>query len=394
MTWMRRSTSGLSFATPTPRDVLRFAIAAFALCIPCAAVATAQTPTFDGVVYAQHGTNELKLDIHLPTTGTAPYPAVFWIHGGSWRTGSRVGIGVSAGLLERGIAVVSVDYRLTQSGWEGVDLLWPAQIHDVKGAVRFIRANAATYSIDPNRLGAWGPSSGAHLATILAMTANDPFLEGDTGGNLSFSSHVSCAVDYYGPTNLMRLALDVTDPPGADGDHDAPWAGEAQLIGWDQPGQGIGDVRANEDNPNAPYPELVAAVVSASPVTYPSADDPPLFIAHGTDDSAYPILQSEALAQACAAAGMVYEYHAVPGAGHGSLGGVTNRAAWDFVVSHLRDPCPSDLDQSGLVDFQDLNLVLLHWGTSHATSDINGDGGVDFDDLIELLAAWSAGCSP
>lgn len=347
---------------------------------------------FEGVVYAQVGTHQLLLDVHLPTTGEAPHPAVFWIHGGSWRTGSRVGIGPASGLLERGIAVVSVDYRLTQSGWTDVPVLWPAQIHDVKGAVRFIRANASTYSIDPNRLGAWGPSAGAQLATLLALSANDPELEGDTGGNLEQSSHVSCAVDYYGPTNLMRLALDVVDPPGSDGDHDAPHAGEAQLIGWDQPGQGIGDLRANEDNPNAPYPELVAQIESASPIYYPSPDDPPLFIAHGEDDISYPIAQSANLAQACAAAGMPFEYHAVPDAGHGNLGGVTNRAAWDFLESHLSDPCPGDLDGNGEIDFLDLNSVLINWGTSHATSDVNGDGAVDFDDLIVVLSTWSAGC--
>jgi acetyl esterase/lipase len=132
-------------------------------------IAAAQTcQSVPGVVYGSYvdaagQTQKLLLDMLLPTGATSPARVVVWVHGGGWRSGSRAPIPTrAANLCPRGCAVVSIDYRLT-----GV-ARWPAQIHDVRAAVRWLRAHAAQYNLDPTRVAAWGNSSGGHLAAVLA----------------------------------------------------------------------------------------------------------------------------------------------------------------------------------------------------------------------------------
>lgn len=127
-------------------------------------------PTIPNISYANLGGKDIFLDMYLPTTGTGPYPCVLWIHGGDWMDRSRYPIPIRAwDLLDYEIAVASVDYRLTDEGGQygAHPVTFPAQIEDVKGAVRFLRANAATYNIDPTRIGSWGSSAGGHLSALL-----------------------------------------------------------------------------------------------------------------------------------------------------------------------------------------------------------------------------------
>ncbi len=242
----------------------------------------------------------------------------------------------AAGLLSRGIAVASVEYRLTsQAGQFGIfPVTFPAQIEDVKGAVRFLRANAAKYRLDPARLGSWGASAGGHLSALLATSGGIAALEGSTGGNLGFSSAVQAAADYFGPTDLLNLNPDVTFPPGSTIDHDAPGSPGSHLIGFDQPGEGLGVLRGNPSNDPTPFPFFVKLVNAANPITWVDATDPPIHIAHGTDDTLVARRQSTRLAAALHAAGVSYQHNRVIGAGHG-LGGPNDTAVHLFFVQNF-----------------------------------------------------------
>ena len=295
------------------------------------------TPAFPNVPYANLGGTDLRLDVYVPTTGSAPFPCVVWIHGGGWANGSRFPIPAgAAGLLARGIAVASVDYRLTtQAGQFGAfPVTFPAQIEDVKGAVRFLRANAATYGLDPARFGSWGSSAGGHLSALLATSGGVAELEGSTGGNLGSSSAVQAAADYFGPIDFWNMNPDVTTPPGSSIDHDAALSPESRLIGFDQPGQGIGVLRANQSNPNPPFPFFVNLVNQANPITWVDASDPPMHVAHGSGDVAVPRMQGKRLATALRAAGVPYAHNLAIGAGHG-LGGPNDTAVHLFFVQEF-----------------------------------------------------------
>ncbi len=154
--------------------------------------------TVDGV--------DLKLDLARPGKGKGPYPALVFIHGGGWRSGGRWNntsyIREAAG---RGYVAVTVDYRLTSvSDGPKAKYPFPAQIHDVKCAVRWLRANAEKYNVDPARIGAYGYSAGGHLALLLGLTDSSDGLEGNCG-NLNFSSKVQAVVSRSGSTDLLGL---------------------------------------------------------------------------------------------------------------------------------------------------------------------------------------------
>jgi len=156
------------------------------------------------VVYAS-GHALRVLDVFLPRGGTAPFPVVFYCHGGGWQGGTK---GFGAGeapltVLDHGWALVSADYRLSQ------DAAWPAQIHDVKAALRFLRANAARYHIDPTRICAWGSSAGAYLANILAFTPGVAALRDASLGHASVDEGVAGLISWFSPTSF----------PDEDGDY-------------------------------------------------------------------------------------------------------------------------------------------------------------------------------
>jgi acetyl esterase/lipase len=305
----------------------------------------AQTPTFPDVTYATVGPSALKLDLYIPSTGTAPYPTLIYIHGGGWQGGSKFPIpGLASFALQHGFAVAAVDYRLTSQAAQFApeSVTFPAQIFDVKGAVRRLRANAATYALNPTKFAAFGTSAGGHLTALLATSGGVAALEGDVGGNLAFPSRVGAGVDYFGPTDLLQIDDDVETPPGSGIDHDAENSPESKLLGWFGTGQGVGDIKLHLTDPTPPYPALVALANDANPITWVDASDPPLLIGHGTDDTSVPVNQSSRLSAALFAANVPHDFRAIPFGTHGNLGPAIDAVAFNFLVQRLFGTAPPD----------------------------------------------------
>jgi len=246
------------------------------------------------IVYARVGDRELLLDLYLPPKGPAQLPVIVWVHGGGWRSGSKGSAGRARPMLNRGYAVVDVGYRL--SG----EAIFPAQLEDCKAAVRWVRANAAKYSLDPDRIGAWGSSAGGHLVAFLG-TAGD-VREFDTKANSEYSSRVQAVCDWFGPTDFLQM--DKHSLEGSRLIHDAPDSPESLLVG--------GPIQ------NEPYRAIAR---KASPITYVTKDDPPFLIMHGDKDMSVPLHQSELLYDALKKVGVEATLHVVKGAGHGLRGG-------------------------------------------------------------------------
>jgi acetyl esterase/lipase len=241
------------------------------------------------VPYAATDNPRQRLDLYVPSAakGEKPLPLVVFIHGGAFRAGDkRTGWPMIARLVTSGEYVgASVGYRL--SG----EITWPAQIHDCKAAIRWLRANAKTYNIDPDRIGVIGTSAGGHLVAMLGTSGKVAELEGTLGAHPDVSSRVTCVVDEFGPADFLALYGGYNMSP------DNP---EAQLIG----------------GPLGGKPE---AARSASPITFVSADDPPFLVIHGTKDPAVNFNQSERFSEALKKAGVDVTFVRVLGAGHGNF---------------------------------------------------------------------------
>jgi acetyl esterase/lipase len=247
-----------------------------------------------GVPYAAlPGARPLELDLYLPAG--RPAPVVVFVHGGGWRLGSRHSAGPACSgtspfeaVARAGVAVASVDHRL--SG----EARWPAPLHDVKAAVRWLRSRAGELGVDPGRVYAWGESAGGHLAALLGLTADRPELEGDVGVT-GPSSAVGAVAAWYAPSDLPALAADLgTEPMAAD-------SREAQLLG-------------------APVPTVPDLAAEASPITYVSPGAPPFLLLHGRADRFIPCVQSERLRDALQGAGAPVEFTGYDGADHMWLG--------------------------------------------------------------------------
>ena len=266
------------------------------------------------------GERPLALELVVPA-GDGPHPLLIWIHGGGWRGGDHLNMpGFTESALDAGFAVASLDYRLTSEAglWGDAPVTWPAQLHDCKAGIRWLRANAGVQGLDPDRFVAWGHSAGGHLAAMIGTTADDPALEGEIGPHLGTSTRVAVAVTFSGPSNLLTMNDDVTVPPGSKIDHEAIDSPESRLIGSAVHGHSLGDIRDRIEEEQAPWPELVAAVRSASPVEQVDADDPVvIWIAHGARDRLVSLNQAVRLEQACLEHGVRHatDYHAQ--AGHG-----------------------------------------------------------------------------
>ena len=219
------------------------------------------------------GTNNPRqmLDLILPKENAAnPLPVVVFIHGGGWRNGQKGSGGRRVvPFVESGnFAGVSVGYRL--SG----EAKWPNQIHDCKAAIRWIRANAKKYNLDPDRIGVWGTSAGGHLVAMLGTSGDVAAMDGKIGPHTDVSSRVTGVADFYGPTNF--LTMNTTAIPEATLDHDAANSPESLLIG-----------SAIQESPEK--------VATANPITFVSPDNPPFLIVHGTMDPLLSFNQSELL---------------------------------------------------------------------------------------------------
>jgi acetyl esterase/lipase len=263
------------------------------------------TSTLD-LEYANVGGESLTLDLHLPE-GDGPFPVIVWLHTGAWVSGDTSG-GPAVRQASRGYAVASVEYRLAPK-WT-----FPAQIHDAKAAVRWLRANAARYKLDPERIGVFGASAGGHLAALLGTTADRPELEDLTMGNAAFSSSVKAVVDFYGPTDLLQLSAHAL--PCMPMNPDSPFAPTSLFIGC--------AIQDCKEKTNA-----------ASPIRYVSEDDAPFLILHGTADCLVPWQQSVLLHDALKRAGLQSSLHLLEGAAHG--GEEFDQLVWKQTVSDFLD---------------------------------------------------------
>ena len=267
------------------------------------------------LVYTTIGQRDLMLDLYLPAKeASRPLPVVMWIHGGGWRSGSKNNAGPARAMIEKGFAVVDVDYRL--SG----EAIFPAQIQDCKAAVRWVRANAKKYELNPDRIGAWGSSAGGHLVAMLGVSGDVNEFETDVHSD--YSSRVQAVCDWFGPTDLLKMNTQAV--PGATMNHDAPDSPESLLIG--------GPIQQEPFRTKA---------TKANPIIYVTADDSPILIVHGDNDLLVSHRQSEEFHQALTKAGVKSSLHIEPGAGHGLNGGKASRGdltkkSIEFLQSHLQ----------------------------------------------------------
>ena len=388
---------------------------AAALALSTTTFAQAQVaPTHNDVVYALLGPTDqpvgLTMDLYIPSTGTGPYPVIVRIHGGGWSGGTNQPIPALYGeLLNAGFAIASPRYRLTSQAaqWAPSSVTFPAQIHDIKAVVRWLRAHSNEFNLDPTRIGSCGESAGGHLSALLATSGGVRLfarngavvdMEGNVGGNLQWSSRVYAAADYYGPTDLLNMNLDVTTPPGSGIDHDAFNSPESRLIGWDDPGQGIGDIRANINNAAAPYPLLAALTIGASPITHVEPSDPPFFIAHGQQDTSVPIHQSERLRDSLQSAGVPAQFMVNPTGGHATFSEANDAIVAFFQERFLTNPTPicfGNADGNPVVNFDDIVAVLTFFnrpGGIDQPGDADGNGTVNFQDISAVLANWGNSC--
>lgn len=237
-----------------------------------------------------------QLDLYRPATSLAPLPTVVWIHGGGWQSGSRLQAEQARRLVCKGYAVASIDYRLSGTA------KFPAQIHDVKAAIRFLRANAAAYGLDATRFATFGSSAGGHLASLAATSAGIAALEDLSQGNASTSSAVQAAVAWYGPTDLGRMDAQLLAQGCAPGSasHGQATSAESKFLG----------CTVND-------PGCAATINAANPITYVGAATPPVYLLHGTTDCTVPNAQSDLLKAAIDAAGRCATKRNLVGAGHG-----------------------------------------------------------------------------
>jgi len=299
----------------------------------CPAWLPAQTqPTHAALTYATVGGRALQLDLYRPASLATPAPLVVWVHGGGWSGGSRFPAQSAVELNARGIAVASISYRLTSQAGQFGDqqVSFPAQIHDVKAAVRWLRANADTYGLHAGRIGAWGSSAGGHLVALLGTSGDVDLIEGAVGLADGHSSRVQAVVDYYGPTDIVQMV-----PDGGGAAHDAFNSPESTLLGFNAADEGIGVLRAQSANSANPYPLYRELARQLNPVTWVDAADPPFLIVHGTADPVVPIGQSRRLRNALQAAGRSVQMIEVAGGAHGGFPADVQRQAQDFLAAQL-----------------------------------------------------------
>lgn len=254
------------------------------------------------VEYGKAGEERLLMDIARPKSETGPHPAVVCIHGGGWREGDKIVYRQFIhSLAQKGFVAISVRYRFAPAHQ------FPAQLEDVKSAVRYLRANADHLEIDPDRIGATGGSAGGHLALLLGTTEESDELEGE--GNPGFSSAVQAVASLVGPTDLTA---------------EFPPAVQTMLS----------DLVGGKDR---------EALRRASPNTYLSSDDAPILLVYGTDDLLVPYSQATGMLAACEQANVSAELITIQGGGHGSGG---NPQEWaqaniriiEYFEKHLMGP--------------------------------------------------------
>jgi acetyl esterase/lipase len=255
------------------------------------------------IEYGRASGQAMLLDIYRPRQIVRKLPAIVWIFPGAWKMGSKDFCPI-AFMATQQVAIVSINYRLDSVA------PFPAQIYDCKGAIRWLRAHAAQYDLDPDHIGVFGASAGGHLAALLGTTGDNPAMEGNTGNNLHYSSRVQCVCAFYPPTDLNRL---VSNPKvRAD-----PRSDVAKLLGG-----------AVADN--------LAKANFASPIFYVDHNSAPFFLMHGGADTLVPPEQSEIFYAALKKAGVEAHLEIVPDKGHGIIAPpLVAQEIYQFFQEHL-----------------------------------------------------------
>jgi acetyl esterase/lipase len=263
------------------------------------------TVTFErGIEYTNPDNQQLQLNLARPKTGTGPFPAVICIHGGGFRAGSREGYNkLCLTLAQNGYVAATISYRLAPR------FQFPAAVHDTKAAVRWLRANAAKYNVDPARIGVTGGSAGGHLVQFLGVTEGVKQFEG-TGGNPEQSSAVTCVVNYYGPSDFLQ-----SYGKSVDAHEVLPlWFG--------------GNLETQRQKH-----------ILGSPLNWVTPAAAPTLIIHGTEDKYVAHEQGVWMADRLKASGVEVQLLTLQGAGHGFKGDhatQAEQAMLAFFAKHLK----------------------------------------------------------
>jgi acetyl esterase/lipase len=264
------------------------------------------------VTYGTGGDENLQLDLARPKDGDGPFAAIVFIHGGGWAGGNRQAFRSKIEQAARkGYVAASISYRLTEPDAETKlgQVPFPAQIHDCKCAIRWLRSVAEDYHVDPDRIGVAGASAGGHLSLLVGLCDESAKLEGQ-GGHSEHSSGVRAVVNIFGPTDLAKAYQD---------------AAAARVFY-------KGLCRGT--------PETAAEMYhAASPVTYVTKDDPSVMTLHGDKDTLVPVSQAKLLDETMKLAGASHELIILEGQGHGFAGEAAQRAdeaLWRFFAEHLK----------------------------------------------------------
>jgi acetyl esterase/lipase len=270
----------------------------------CSLRAEAAPRVLRGLEFARAGESRLALDLYLPERSKPPIGLIVWVHGGAWRAGSRDSVDLE-GMTARGWAVASVDYRLSPVA------RFPAQVHDIKAAIRYLRAHAKDHGYPRSPVVIAGSSAGGHLAALVGVSNRRAELEGSVGADLRESSDVQAIVSLYGASNLTTI-LSQSTPHGLGVRVPA-----LELLLGAQP-DAAGELAR-----------------LASPVFHVDAQDPPLLMLHGDQDNQMPINQSHELQGAYDKLGLPVELVVVHGAGHGGAA-FTSQEKLDLIDGFLR----------------------------------------------------------
>jgi acetyl esterase/lipase len=242
--------------------------------------------------YAQTANMSQTLDVLIPNRSECDglLPVIVSIHGGAFVKGDKTDqMKILLPLVKTGrFAGVSINYRFSS------EAVWPAQIYDCKAAIRWVRANARQFGIDPDRIGVIGEGAGANLAAMLGVTGGIRALDGDVGHHLDMSCAVQCIVSQFGPTDLLTMPSDASG-----GDHSSETSPAGRLLG--------GSLQSQIDR-----------AILASPITYVSKNAAPFLLVHDTNDPVIPYIQSERMYNALRDAGAEACLLAGQGIGHGT----------------------------------------------------------------------------
>ena len=292
----------------------------------------AEAPTADG------STKALKINI-WKGCGQDPQPVLLFVHGGAWVAGNNElepagseQIQAIMDLRECGVTVAAATYRFSN------EAIFPAQIHDVKAAIRYLKANAQEYGIDPTRIMTMGESAGAMLALLAAVSNGEEAMEGNIGGNENVDSNVIGCVDCYGMTDFLTLASDLYGRPDLGRTDaqvydlvEAPNSSRSQLFGLTTEECNLGTVSKNPKK----FPQEYALVKAGSPLYHVSPDDPPILIINGQKDIRVPSAQALKMYQALYDAGVEAEILLNDRAPHGNLGRESAAAIKSFILRIL-----------------------------------------------------------